>query len=278
MAFSCLTKICKWNSWLCLYDQLQTGFNSNGFGNQIWQARPPIQDLTLYSNLTGAFQYLTFTCPDNTYAIQQICLYMHDPRELHFTALKRILHYICETPIIRSSVLHIAKLLLTRMAARSPGAPNPVTMFFQDTTSYHDHPNVRILHLAPMLRLNIAGSQMLLRKLVGSVTFFLSYTTPLTMLLFCIVLMWLWCLCLLTQFNINGLNILRSTFILFEITSLLVLIVFFMFLLNLIMRIYSPKVYHLLYFWIFSPIGTFVRLLPLQVWGAVRLTVLYFII
>ncbi|GJY11793.1 reverse transcriptase domain-containing protein [Tanacetum coccineum] len=44
-----------------------------------------------------ALQYLTFTRPDISYAVQQICLYMHDPRYLHFHALKRILRYVQET-------------------------------------------------------------------------------------------------------------------------------------------------------------------------------------
>ncbi|XP_023771823.1 uncharacterized protein LOC111920481 [Lactuca sativa] len=55
---------------------------------------PPVVDPTLYRSLAGALQYLTFTRPDITYVVQQICLYMHDPRESHFTALKRILRYI----------------------------------------------------------------------------------------------------------------------------------------------------------------------------------------
>jgi len=38
--------------------------------------------------------YLTFTRPNITYAVQQICLHMHDPREPHLTALKRILRYL----------------------------------------------------------------------------------------------------------------------------------------------------------------------------------------
>ncbi|GJZ90888.1 ribonuclease H-like domain-containing protein, partial [Tanacetum coccineum] len=38
--------------------------------------------------------YLTFTRPDTSYAVQQVCLYMHDPREPHFSALKRILRYV----------------------------------------------------------------------------------------------------------------------------------------------------------------------------------------
>ncbi|XP_019106153.1 uncharacterized mitochondrial protein AtMg00810-like [Beta vulgaris subsp. vulgaris] len=52
---------------------------------------PPIKDPTLYRQLAGALQYLTFTRPDISYAVQQICLFMHDPREPHFHALKRIL-------------------------------------------------------------------------------------------------------------------------------------------------------------------------------------------
>ncbi|KAJ9555002.1 hypothetical protein OSB04_009616 [Centaurea solstitialis] len=55
---------------------------------------PTVSDPTLYRSLAGALQYLTFTRPDLSYAIQQVCLYMHDPREPHFTALKRILRYV----------------------------------------------------------------------------------------------------------------------------------------------------------------------------------------
>ncbi|GKA73993.1 ribonuclease H-like domain-containing protein [Tanacetum coccineum] len=54
----------------------------------------PISDPTLYRSLAGALQYLTFTRPDISYAVQQICLYMHDPRDPHFNALKRILRYV----------------------------------------------------------------------------------------------------------------------------------------------------------------------------------------
>ncbi|GJR55104.1 ribonuclease H-like domain-containing protein [Tanacetum coccineum] len=53
-----------------------------------------VSDPTLYRSLAGALQYLTFTRPDLSYAIQQVCLYMHDPRDPHFTALKRILRYV----------------------------------------------------------------------------------------------------------------------------------------------------------------------------------------
>ncbi|XP_071728704.1 uncharacterized mitochondrial protein AtMg00810-like [Rutidosis leptorrhynchoides] len=55
---------------------------------------PPVTNSTLYRSLAGALQYLTFTRPDIAYAVQQICLFMHDLREQHFSALKRILRYI----------------------------------------------------------------------------------------------------------------------------------------------------------------------------------------
>ena len=55
---------------------------------------PPVSDATNYRSLTGALQYLTFTRPDITYAVQQVCLHMHDPREPHLSAVKRILRYM----------------------------------------------------------------------------------------------------------------------------------------------------------------------------------------
>ncbi|KAK4372470.1 hypothetical protein RND71_007854 [Anisodus tanguticus] len=54
----------------------------------------PVSDLTLYKSLAGALQYLTFTRPDIAYVVQQVCLFMHAPKEPYFTALKRIIRYI----------------------------------------------------------------------------------------------------------------------------------------------------------------------------------------
>ncbi|XP_071718632.1 uncharacterized mitochondrial protein AtMg00810-like [Rutidosis leptorrhynchoides] len=55
---------------------------------------PPVADPTLYRSFAGALQYLTFTRPDISYVVQQICLFMHDLREPHFLALKCILRYL----------------------------------------------------------------------------------------------------------------------------------------------------------------------------------------
>ncbi|GJY63626.1 ribonuclease H-like domain-containing protein [Tanacetum coccineum] len=54
----------------------------------------PIQDPTLYRSLAWGLQYLTFTHPDLSYVVQQVCLYMHDSREPYFAALKCILRYV----------------------------------------------------------------------------------------------------------------------------------------------------------------------------------------
>ena len=54
----------------------------------------PVADPTAFRSLAGVLQYLTFTRPDLTYAVQQVCLHMHDPRESHLAALKRLLRYV----------------------------------------------------------------------------------------------------------------------------------------------------------------------------------------
>ncbi|GJV33119.1 ribonuclease H-like domain-containing protein [Tanacetum coccineum] len=54
----------------------------------------PVTDPTLYRSLARSLQYLTFTQPDLSYAVQQLCLYMHDPREPHLNAMKHVLRYL----------------------------------------------------------------------------------------------------------------------------------------------------------------------------------------
>jgi len=63
-----------------------------------------VSDATYFRSLAGALQYLTFTRPNIAYAVQQVCLHMHDPREPHLAALKRILQYVRGT-------LHLGLLL-----------------------------------------------------------------------------------------------------------------------------------------------------------------------
>lgn len=66
----------------------------------------PYEDPTQYRSLVGALQYLTFTRPDISYAVQHVCLHMHDPKSEHMTALKRILRYLRRS---RDFSLHLYK-------------------------------------------------------------------------------------------------------------------------------------------------------------------------
>ncbi|XP_066342411.1 uncharacterized mitochondrial protein AtMg00810-like [Miscanthus floridulus] len=54
----------------------------------------PVADPYEYRSLAGFLQNLTLTRPDLAYAIQQVCLFMHDPGEPHLALIKRILRYI----------------------------------------------------------------------------------------------------------------------------------------------------------------------------------------
>ncbi|KAJ9542459.1 hypothetical protein OSB04_028965 [Centaurea solstitialis] len=85
----------------------------------------PVPDPTLYRSLAGALQYLTFTRPDIAYAVQQVCLFMHDPRLPYLNALKRILRYLKGT---LSYGLHLKASAVDRLVAYSDadwaGCPN----------------------------------------------------------------------------------------------------------------------------------------------------------
>lgn len=55
---------------------------------------PVYEDPSHYHSLVGALRYLIFTRPNITYVVQQVCLFMHDLREIHMHALKRIVRNI----------------------------------------------------------------------------------------------------------------------------------------------------------------------------------------
>ncbi|WVZ84149.1 LOW QUALITY PROTEIN: hypothetical protein U9M48_031209 [Paspalum notatum var. saurae] len=77
------------------------------------------KDASEYRSLAGALQYLTLTRPDLAYAVQQVCLFMHAPREPHRALIKRILCFVQGT---LSSGLHIGTGSSTR---RSPTRRRP---------------------------------------------------------------------------------------------------------------------------------------------------------
>ncbi|GJY54750.1 ribonuclease H-like domain-containing protein [Tanacetum coccineum] len=89
----------------------------------------PISDPTLYCSLAGALQYLTFTRPDLSYDVQQVCLYMHDPHDPHFTALKHILCYVRGT-LDYGLQLHISSTTQLSAYTDTDRAGCPVTRRF----------------------------------------------------------------------------------------------------------------------------------------------------
>jgi hypothetical protein len=51
-----------------------------------------------YQRLAGRFIYLCHTGPDISHAVSVVSRYMHDPREQHMEAVRRILKYIKGSP------------------------------------------------------------------------------------------------------------------------------------------------------------------------------------
>ncbi|KAM1411401.1 hypothetical protein COP1_024098 [Malus domestica] len=54
----------------------------------------PYNNPTAYRSIVGALQYLTFTRPDISFSVHQVCQFMQNPMVSHFTAVKRILRYL----------------------------------------------------------------------------------------------------------------------------------------------------------------------------------------
>ncbi|XP_071727927.1 uncharacterized mitochondrial protein AtMg00810-like [Rutidosis leptorrhynchoides] len=72
---------------------------------------PSYSNPTEFRSLAGALQYLTFTRPDISYVVQQICLHMHDPKVCHMQALRRIIRYV------RGTISHGLKLTKSSLSS-----------------------------------------------------------------------------------------------------------------------------------------------------------------
>ena len=47
-----------------------------------------------YRIMVGSLHYLTFTCPDLSFVVHQVCQFMSTPTDIHLISTKRILRYL----------------------------------------------------------------------------------------------------------------------------------------------------------------------------------------
>jgi hypothetical protein len=83
-----------------------------------------LSDPLSYRSLVGALQYLTFTRPDLSFAVNSLCQHMHQPTTSHLVAAKRVLRYISGT-LSHGIVFQPGPLRLTAFTD-SDWAGNPV--------------------------------------------------------------------------------------------------------------------------------------------------------
>ncbi|CAL9245770.1 unnamed protein product [Arabidopsis halleri] len=57
-----------------------------------------LTDATEYRRVVGSLQYLAFTRPDISYAVNRLSQFMHSPTTDHWQAAKRVLRYLAGTP------------------------------------------------------------------------------------------------------------------------------------------------------------------------------------
>ena len=178
---------------------------------------------TDYRSLDGALQYLMFTRLYISYEVQQVCLYMHDPREPHLAALKWILRYIHGTLhlglVLRPSLQCDQVVYFDANWASFPDTCKSTSGYavlnFLVTILSLGLPNIIIQFLGPVRKLNIKLLLTLLLKPPSCASYSSSCILHLSKALWSIVITSALSTCLQTLSSINAPNILRLTFTLF---------------------------------------------------------------
>ncbi|KAG8500741.1 hypothetical protein CXB51_004438 [Gossypium anomalum] len=85
-------------------------------------AGTPVADAHLYKSLVGALQYVVITRPDIAYAVNKVCQFMHQPLDIHFKAVKRILRYLHGTLDYGLTFTKTLKLMLEGFSNASWGS------------------------------------------------------------------------------------------------------------------------------------------------------------
>ena len=92
----------------------------------------PFSDPTPFRSLVGAFQYLTFTQPNLSFAVNQVCQFMHNSTNVHLMAAKCILRYLHGT--LHLGLLFRPNSLQLQAYADADWAEDPVDR--RSTSSY----------------------------------------------------------------------------------------------------------------------------------------------
>jgi hypothetical protein len=74
------------------------------------------EDSIRYRSIVGTLHYITLTRPDIAYSVNKVCQFLHVPTTVHWTAVKRILRYLCGTI---SLGLHLSRCSSTLVSAFS---------------------------------------------------------------------------------------------------------------------------------------------------------------
>jgi hypothetical protein len=116
---------------------------------------PPVRDPSQFRSIVGALQYLTFTRPDIAYAVQQVCLHMHDP-----CATFRARQTMDSSYAVRAPPTSSSTLTLTGSVVQTPTARLQATRCFWETTWCPGPPSGRPSSPAPVRRPSTAPSPM----------------------------------------------------------------------------------------------------------------------
>lgn len=72
----------------------------------------PLANPTEYMSIVGGLQHLTWTSPDISFAVNQVCQFMHTHANIHMQATKRILRFLKGTIFygiwVKKSHLHLS--------------------------------------------------------------------------------------------------------------------------------------------------------------------------
>ena len=242
----------------------------------------PVTDPTHYRSLTGALQYLTFTRPDIAYAVQQVCLHMHDPPNLTclllrgFSAIFRELSAMACTfspPLL----LNLWSILMPiGLGVPTLAAPLQAMLCFLAPIWFLGLQNAKTQSLVQVPKLNTGLWPMELLKLAGSANFYRNC------MLHCLGAHWstatmsVQYTCPSIPYNINAPSMLRLISTSFVNGSPLVMFGFFTYQRRPSLLTSSPRVFPPPCSKIFAPV--FISASPpIRLWGGVSMFTASFI-